>query len=277
MNYISKIAIKGGEEYPIRDSVSTDSFVDVVFYQDTTLTINGEERAFVRGKKYRIYDIPENFSFKDWSTSYMDCTHLDTSKWTSMREMFRFNPSVTCKIDGLDTSNVTDLAFFCNARYFLNEIEVGGFDTRNVTNMAYALNDLARVRYLNVGGWDTSKVTNMVGLFAGLGWNTNAHIYLDLRNWDLSSCTNIGYMFYECNQVQEIMFGEGFGKCAATKPVLDLTHCELYTFSVSTLCDMYDRAANGMPTMTIKLHANTKAVLTEEQINTLTSKGYTVL
>lgn len=38
----------------------------------------------------------------------------------------------------------------------------------------------------------------------------------------------------------------------------------------------YDRASNGMATATIQLHANTKALLTEEEIAQITNKGFTI-
>lgn len=38
----------------------------------------------------------------------------------------------------------------------------------------------------------------------------------------------------------------------------------------------YDRASNGMATATIKLSANTKALLTEEEIAQITAKGFTI-
>lgn len=265
---INKISI-AGTEYDIASNQR--SYMEVVFRQDTTAVIDGIERTFAKGK-HRIYDINSVFEIGKLPVTYVDCTHLDTSGWTSLRSMFAYNNAVTCKVDNLDTSNVTDMAFFAMGCYFLHEFEVGGFDTRKVTTMAYALTDLTRIRSINVGAWDTSNVTNMVGMFAGC-----AAPYYDLRGWDLSKCTNIGAMFYENTSANEIAFGEGFGKCAATNPVLDLSYCSDYKWGVQSLCDMYDRAANGMSTMTIKLHANSKALLTETQLQTLTSKGYTIL
>lgn len=38
----------------------------------------------------------------------------------------------------------------------------------------------------------------------------------------------------------------------------------------------YDRASNGMVTATIQLSANTKALLTEEEIAQITNKGFTI-
>ena len=38
----------------------------------------------------------------------------------------------------------------------------------------------------------------------------------------------------------------------------------------------HDRASNGMATATIKLSANTKALLTEEEIAQITAKGFTI-
>lgn len=42
------------------------------------------------------------------------------------------------------------------------------------------------------------------------------------------------------------------------------------------LTHSYDRAANGLSAGKITLHANTKAVLTEEEIAAITAKGYTI-
>ena len=44
----------------------------------------------------------------------------------------------------------------------------------------------------------------------------------------------------------------------------------------SLVTNSYDRATAGLNTLTLKLHANTKAALTDEQKAAITSKGYTI-
>ena len=234
MAYISKFT--GAQIDTLLDQVVANqrSYLEVVFRQDTTVVVDGIERTFAKGK-HRIYDIKSVFKIGELPVTYVDCTHLDISGWTSLRSMFANNNAVTCKVDNLDTSNVTDMAFFAMGCYFLHELEVGGFDTSKVTTMAYALTDLTRIRSINVGACDTSNVTNMVGMFAGC-----AAPYYDLRGWDLSKCTNIGAMFFENTSANEIAFGEGFGKCAAKNPVLDFSNrirnCNTGKISASCKC-----------------------------------------
>ena len=44
----------------------------------------------------------------------------------------------------------------------------------------------------------------------------------------------------------------------------------------SLLTDSYDRAAAGMPPVTIKLSATSKTALTSEEIAAITAKGFTI-
>lgn len=67
----------------------------------------------------------------------------------------------------------------------------------------------------------------------------------------------------------------GFGKMK-NEVSIDFSDLEHWTIGVSSLIYLHDRKANGMGAITIKLHANTKAVLGEDGIAQLTAKGYII-
>ena len=61
--------------------------------------------------------------------------------------------------------------------------------------------------------------------------------------------------------------------------VIEFTPCINWTNDTvvtSLVTNSYDRATAGLSTMTLKLSANTKAALTNEQKAAITAKGYTI-
>ena len=113
--------------------------------------------------------------------------------------------------------------------------------------MNYMFARSSSLTFLDVSGWDTSKVTTMAGIF------------MDLVN------------------ITTLLFGEGFGKMDAKCGSLDLTQLsKLDNDSIKSLLTLYDRKANGMGVITLKLHAKTKKVLGEDGIAQLTAKGYII-
>ena len=74
-----------------------------------------------------------------------------------------------------------------------------------------------------------------------------------------------------------LTFGEDFGKMTDKCGTLNLSTLSAWkNNSVKSLLTLYDRKANGMGVITIKLHANAKKVLGEDGIAQLTAKGYTI-
>lgn len=123
---------------------------------------------------------------------------------------------------------------------------------------------------------DTSNVTNMNSMFSGCTALTS------IPQLDTSNVTDMGSTFSGCTALRFIKI-TNLGKSKTTT----------YDFSGATnwgtdgeesrqsLIDSlitysYDRASNGMPTATIKLSANTKALLTEEEIAQITAKGFSL-
>ena len=166
----------------------------------------------------------------------IDCSCLNTSKFTSMANMF----------------------YYCNAP----ELDVSEFNTSQVTNMSYMFYGCGYLLSLDVSGWDTSKVTNMIYMFNRCSSLTS----LDLSGWDTSKVTSMEYMFLNCKSLSSIKFGPGWGKQTSTEAnalTLDLSVCNSnnsYQFSDETwssMLTMYDRATAGLTNMTITLNSST--------------------
>ena len=85
-------------------------------------------------------------------------------------------------------------------------------------------------------------------------------------------------MFYGCSSLKSLILGEGFGKMPDNVGSVDFSDLSEWTDqdSVRSLLTLYDRKANGMGEITLKLHDNTKAVLGSDGQAQLTAKGYRI-
>ena len=85
-------------------------------------------------------------------------------------------------------------------------------------------------------------------------------------------------MFDECTSIASLYLGPNFFKTSAVTRI-DFTPLSKWTNNTvitSLVTNSYDRASAGLKTLTLQLHANTKAVLSDEQKAAITSKGYTI-
>ena len=76
--------------------------------------------------------------------------------------------------------------------------------------------------------------------------------------------------------LETIKLGPGFFKCPATKTSLNYSGWTDASVKESLVVNSYDRRANGLLDFTLTLHANTKKVLTEDDIAAMTAKGYII-
>lgn len=171
-----------------------------------------------------------------------DLRSWDISSVTTMQGMFN---NCTCDIDmsGVKTDSLTDVNSLCSQGTY------GSID---------------------LSGWDTSKVTNMRGVFGWSGVNS-----INLDGWSTESVTDWQYMF-QCN-AKTLVLGEGFFKSALTAITINMSNWTDDSVRSSLVTNSYDRAANGLGTLTITLSSQTKKVLTEEDIATMTAKGYAIV
>ena len=168
----------------------------------------------------------------------LDLTGLDTSTFTSMRNMFYYCEKLkTLDVSHFDTSNVTNMSGMFHVCDMLSALDVSNFNTAKVTDMSNMfantglkaldlttfdtsnVNNMERMFYnsnrlesLNVSNFNTAKVTDMSGMFHGI-----KPTELDLSSFDTSQVTDMSEMFGWCTNIVS----------------LDLSH-----FNVSNVTDM---------------------------------------
>lgn len=269
----------------------------------TSLKIEGSHLAWLdvsnldTSKMTSMNGLFSNCDFSSYGGT-LDVSGWDVSNVTRMTNMLN---GYRGQIEGLgrwNTSKVTLLDRTFYSCCFATHFEVGTFDVSNVTNMANIFARCKSLLSLDVSGWDVSNVTNMTNMFGVCevlpsldvsSWNVSKLVYadymftgcyklsaIDLSGWDTSSLESFAG-FSQGVAFKTITFGENFGKMTDKFTSLDISQISTWKDdSVKSLLTLYDRKANGMGVVTIKLHANTKAVLGEDGIAQLTAKGYTI-
>ena len=283
------------------------SYVDLLFESDWDyLYVDGKNMPVIPGKKMRVY--PKFRLQIGYSGSarcpliWCDMTHLDTSKFTRMDNLF-----IACtKIESIDMSNL---------------------NTSNVTNMRSMFAACKSVVSINISGLDTSNVTDMNNMFSGcpnlekitglpylvrsscrllpsFDWNAGL-TKLNLREWNTTNVVIVSLLFYSSGHINYLdMTGDNIrfpnltreyrmfsglpnncklklGKYFFDAPKLTSFHfTEFYwekeSMVLSLVTNLFDRKAAGQPTMTITLDSNSKKNLSEEQIAAITAKGYII-
>lgn len=150
---------------------------------------------------------------------------------------------------------------------------------------------------------DISKVTSMIDFFRGCSNlkiipNLNSHNVNSMANYisgcvdlevilgvDLTNVTTMSSAYGNCNSLRHYtIYNLGKSQKLSLYHFGDLTNWGIekpdlnarQSLIDSLITYSYDRASNGMSTATIQLSANTKALLTEEEIAQITQKGFTL-
>jgi surface protein len=157
----------------------------------------------------------------------------------------------------------------------LTYLDVSGFDTSKVERMYQMFYNCMDLTSLDLSNFDTSNVNDMSSMFMYCSKLAS----LDLSGFDTSRVFNMYGMFTGCYNITQLSLGEGFFKKQSVTEVdfSDLENWSQDSFIQSVVTNSYDRTANGLANLTLKLHANTYAYLTDEHKATLTTKGYTVV
>ena len=196
----------------------------------------------------------------------------------------RSTQGITVKVDNVDVmipaNEIVTLRpktqFMVNdaTAQYIHYLYTRHFDTSNVTDMRAMFYYCRALQTLDLSGFDTSNVTNMNTMFS----NCQALQTLDLSGFDTSNVTDMNTMFSNCRALQTLKLGNGFFKTPHVSSInfSTLTKWTNATAKNSLVTNSYDRAANGLPTMTLQLSEQTKAVLTDEDKQTMTNKGYTI-
>lgn len=208
---------------------------------------------------------------------------LNTSSGTNFQQMFKGCSSLTT-IPQLDTSKGTNFTFMFNNCSSLTTIPQ--LNTSSGTNFNFMFSDCTSLT--TIPQLDTSKGTNFNSMFhycsnlkriegisfKSLNKTVNYYYLTDYSGTtilryalikDIGTCTDMtsaSFAYWYNWGVQDETIPESVG---ARQSLVD----SLLTYS-------FDRATAGYSTCTISLSSNTKALLTEDEIAQITSKGYTI-
>ena len=116
-----------------------------------------------------------------------------------MKFMFRDCNGQIKGLDTWDTSNIVDMEeLFHNTNTNLDGIAM--WNTSNVNFMNNAFRNCGSLIDLRNWSWDTNKVINLDGMFYNCG---NLEYIFDI---DVTTCREIGNMFFGCRNLKEVKF-----------------------------------------------------------------------
>lgn len=183
------------------------------------------------------------------------------------------------RLRNLDTSYAFSFhGMFADAFSEMEELDVSHFVTNNVFEMNFMFARCSSLKHLDVSTFDTRKVRDISNMF----YMCSSLTSLDLSSFDLSSVTNsdkyIKGTFYGCTSLSTLILGNGFFKApvSGTADFSDLKNWTNDSVIASLVTNSYDRVANELPVLTLKLSNATKAVLTEKHVTIMNNKGYTI-
>ena len=112
----------------------------------------------------------------------------------------------TVETDNFDVSRVTNMYKMFRECNSLSTIDVSDWDTSKVTNMGHMFRDCFALEWIDVSDWDTGKVEAFNNMFGDSASNSGRMKIkdLDFSGWDMSSATNLNYMFYGCGQMTDL-------------------------------------------------------------------------
>lgn len=203
---------------------------------------------------------------------------LDTRKFETPVQMFSGCSALTSlDVSKWDTSNVTDMGGMFSGCSALTSLDVSKWDTSNVTSMDGMFENIHSMLSLDISNFDTRKANVGAGMYGFMSSNSLRSLDMSGDNFTLES-TNKWGRGIQTPQLRTLKLGKNFFKTHESITSLSLSY-QYWTDSsvrLSLVTNLYDRRANGLPDLTLTLHANTKKVLSEDDIATITAKGYII-
>lgn len=197
---------------------------------------------------------------------------VDISSVTNVDGMFKSSSAmlVVPKLDFSQATAVSNLFYNCTALSCLAD-ELDFSSAKAAGNLFYNCAVISEIPVMK-----TPLATNMNQLFR------SCSCLKKIKELDFGSVTSFGSAFYGCGLLEFALI-KNIGKSSlATFDFSGATNWgtggegNRQSLIDSLITYSYDRASNGMDTATIKLSANTKALLTEEEIAQITAKGFTI-
>ena len=242
----------------------------------------------------RGWDISECKTFSDTRKNsqshslFTDCrklqiiyglSGLDTRNIEDMSFMFEFCSALSSlDVSNFDTSKVTNMGGMFQGCKSLTSLDVSNFDTSKVTNMGGMFEFLDSLQSLNISNFDTRKVIQITGMYGFISSNSLLTLDMSGDNFILENVKNFGRYIASTPKLRTLKMGKNFFKMHESITSLSLSYPYWTDSSVklSLVTNLYDRKANGLPDLTLTLHANTKKVLSEDDMAAITAKGYII-
>ena len=144
---------------------------------------------------------PKTVSFKNDTSETIDVSMLDTSKLSTMSNMF-YHCEQVIELDtsGFNTSNVTNMERMFEGCYKVSSFNVSSFNTSNVLYMRYMFANCS-IAELDLSNFITNSVTNMEAMF----YNCTQLNKLDIRNFTFDSVTTHNSIFLNVPRNCEII------------------------------------------------------------------------
>ena len=243
------------------------SYAEFMFNDDTRIIVDGKNIIIAARVKTRVYPkkslvVGDRYSKK--TLIYADVANLDTSGFTTFNAMF-----ANCNI--------------------LSELNLSAWDTSQVTSMASMFSGCSSLTSLNLSAWDTTSLgkgvkesvsdTGIYMMFFG-SYNIKT---LDMGGdgWNFVNIpsSNSFYRSLESSALTEWKLGKNFFKGRFVNQYYNSNAFNNWTkasFIESIVTNSYDRRANGYEDVTLYFSAKLKGYLSEENIATMTAKGYII-
>ena len=221
--------------------------------------------------------IPKNTNFyldKDiWNISNPEYVESIVVKGYCAVRCSSYTNLKTFKSNGAYIKNVDSLAQFFYNDTKLTYVDINDFVITPTDSLESMFEFCSALSNITLNNWDTRNITSTYNMFAQCSSLEN----LDITGWNMTNVTNMTSMFANCSKIKNLLLSEGFGRMKDEIGTLDLSTLTNWTNeSVQTLLTLYDRKANGLGVITIKLSEATKNALGTSGIQTLTAKGYTI-
>lgn len=208
--------------------------------------------------------------FRD-NTLLIFAPYVDTSGYNNLSDMY-YGCTKLSFIPALPTKGVLD---FSGCFYSTNIQENPKWDYSNTLSLSSTF-QLSKV--VKIKGLIAPKCTSYNSTFSNCSYLT------EIDYLDVGEVSGIGF-YYMVQGCSKLVFMRLVNLGKSTLTSLDVSSATNWgtgseenrqSLIDSLITYSYDRANAGMANFTIKLSANTKALLTEEEVAQITAKGFTI-
>ena len=267
--YVSGANLARFAQNVAKDNSKDNSHTIIKTNRDVKITTSKGEVTIPASINYHIYEDYKITDGKNYVSSLIQSGYAQNGN----KYFDGLSNLSSIDVSKLNISNIKDLSYYfrgCSSLYGLN---IEYWDTKEVRDFSGMFTGCRSLTELRLYFWNTRKVTRMNTMFAGC---TNLKD-LRLEGWNTQSVTLMGSMFAGCSAITSLYLSENFGRMGGSVGSLDLSALTKWTdSSVQTLLSLYNRKANGMSVITIKLSSATKEALGTRGIQTMTARGYTI-